>query len=71
MIFTSNMPLYLKYDYNFCYISATDTKYKGTLNQLLGMYLILLELYLVNIITFKVSIFVLIASQNKISCIIE
>ena len=40
MIFISNMPLYLKYDYNFCYISATDTEYKGTLNQLLGMYLI-------------------------------
>lgn len=49
MIFTSNMPLYLKYDYNFCYISATDTKYKGTLNQLLGMYLILLELNLVKL----------------------
>lgn len=49
MIFTSNMPLYLKYDYNFCYISATDNKYKGTLNRLLGMYLILLELNLIKL----------------------
>lgn len=34
MIFTSNMPLYLKYDYNFCYFSATDTEHKETLNLL-------------------------------------
>nr|DAN17400.1 MAG TPA: hypothetical protein [Caudoviricetes sp.] len=37
MIYPFNAPIYLKYAYNFCYISATYTEYKGTLNLLLGV----------------------------------
>lgn len=34
MIYPFNVPIYLKYTYNFCYISATDTEHKETLNLL-------------------------------------